>query len=112
MFGPNLGREIISWLGRVQQISILSAGVLFLVSALGVVYSAHTTRQMYGSLQTLQSNQDDLDSEYEKLLLEQSAWANYTRVEQLAREELKMIAPLAKDLVLVGSDRTGQNGGW
>ena len=111
MFGSNLVGEIIAWLGRAQQVSILFVAVLFLVSAFGVVYSAHMTRQMYGSLQTLQSDQDDLDNEYGKLILEQSAWADYTRVEQLAREELKMIAPLAKDLVVVRSGRAKQAGG-
>lgn len=112
MLGSNLGGEIINWLGRVQQMSILFAAGLFLVSAFAVVYSAHMTRQMYGSLQTLQSRQDDLDSEYEKLLLEQSAWADYNRVDRLAREELKMMAPLTKDFVIVRSGHAGQPGGW
>ena len=40
------------------------------------------------SLQTEQHASDTLDSEYEKLLLEQSVWAGYNRVDQLARETL------------------------
>ena len=111
MSGSNLAGEVINWLGRAQQISILLLVVLFLVSSLGVIYSSHMTRQMYRSLQTLQSNQDDLDSEYEKLILEQSAWADYTRVDQLAREELKMIAPLPKDLVVVRFGHANQTEG-
>ena len=103
MAGSNLGRDIVAWLGRAQQVSMLFVIVLFLISSLAVIYSAHMTRQMYGSLQILQSDQDDLDSEYEKLLLEQSAWADYTRVHQLAREELKMAAPSAKELMIVES---------
>jgi cell division protein FtsL len=110
MPGSGLAGEIFDWLGRSQQILVLLAVVLFLVSAIGVVYSAHMTRQLYGSMQVLQSDQDDLDSEYEKLLLEQSAWADYTRVDQLAREELNMTPPSPKDFVLVHSGRVGPGG--
>jgi cell division protein FtsL len=44
---------------------------------------------------------DNLDSEYEKLLLEQSAWADYTRVDRVSRDELGMKPPLAKNMVIV-----------
>lgn len=101
MFKSLLITEICIWLYHKQYLIVALILVLFLSSSIGVVYSAHMTRQMYSSLQSLQREQDDLENEYEKLLLEQSAWADYTRVDQLAREELKMIAPSAEDLVLV-----------
>ena len=93
--------EIKTWLSRRQYLFVVLLFLFFLASSIGVIYSAHMTRQMYSSLQSLHREQDDLDNTYEKLLLEQSAWADYTRVDQLAREELNMIAPLGEELVIV-----------
>lgn len=93
--------EIKTWLSRKQYLFVVLLFLLFLASSIGVIYSAHMTRQMYSSLQSLQREQDDLDNRYEKLLLEQGAWADYTRVDQLAREELEMIAPRGDELVIV-----------
>jgi cell division protein FtsL len=94
-------REMFAWLRRFEQLSVATAVLLLSVSAIAVVYSSHMTRQMYRNLQVLHQDQDDLDSEYEKLLLEQSAWADYTRVDQLAREELNMSPPAKKNLYIV-----------
>ena len=111
MFGSNLAEEFVAWLVRSEQLVMISVVLIFLASSIAVVYSSHMTRQMYSSLQTLQHSQDDLDSEYEKLLLEQSAWADYTRVDRLAREKLKMSAPPADELVVVKAGRPYTTGG-
>lgn len=110
MYRSMLITEIQTWLAKKQHLVIAMTLLLFLASSIGVIYSAHMTRQMYATLQTLQRQQDDLDNEYEKLLLEQSAWANYTRVDQLAREELNMAAPRARDVVVVKGDIAFNNG--
>ncbi len=101
MFRSFLVGNLLVWLSRIQHLTIILIIFVFLGSSIGVIYSAHLTRQMYAELQTLQSDQDDLDSEYEKLLLEQSAWADYTRVDQLAREELAMTIPSRQNLIVV-----------
>ncbi len=101
MMNTFLIREMFVWLTRVDQLSVLMGVLFLLASSIGVIYSSHMTRQMYRNLQVLQQVQDDLDSEYEKLLLEQSAWADYTRVDQLAREELNMSPPVRKNLYVV-----------
>ncbi len=89
------------FLVRWRQLSVgLLLGLVFL-SALGVVYSSHQTRQLYAALQEQQRQQDFLDSEFEKLLLEQSAWADYTRVDQLSREDLGMLSPDPTSIVVV-----------
>lgn len=72
-----------------------------LVSALSVIYASHATRALYASLQTEQHASDTLDSEYEKLLLEQSVWAGYNRVDQLAREALQMSSPGQTNFLVV-----------
>ncbi len=96
--------EIVSWVLKPGQLLFVVVFAAFVGSSAGVIYSAHKTRQMYRELQSLQRIQDDLDSEYEKLLLEQSAWARYVRVDQLAREELGMIAPPPESLVVIHQD--------
>ena len=93
--------ELLVWLGRLEHLAVVFIVVVFIGSSVGVIYSAHMTRVLYSGMQKLQSNQDDLDSEYEKLLLEQSAWADYTRVDQIAREELGMTAPAPENLIVV-----------
>ena len=93
--------DILNWLVRPQQLLSGIILVAFTGSSIGVIYAAHKTREMYRQLQSLQQIQDDLDSEYEKLLLEQGAWARYVRVDQLAREELGMIPPPPESLVVI-----------
>ena len=92
--------QTLSWIAR-SQLLVATAILLFVASAIGVVYSAHMTRFLYADLQSLQKDADDVDSEYERLLLEQSAWADYTRIDQLAREELDMRPPAQENLVVV-----------
>ncbi len=59
------------------------------------------TRNMYRDLQTLEKDHDDLEHEFEKLLLEQSAWADYTRLDRLAHDELAMSAPSPSETVVL-----------
>jgi cell division protein FtsL len=74
---------------------------LLVVSSLCVAYSSHQTRNMYRDLQQLEKDHDDLEHEYEKLLLEHSAWADYTRLNELAQDKLQMIAPETSEMVVL-----------
>lgn len=98
---PSLISRTVHWLSAWNQLSVVLLAAVVVSSALAVIYSAHMTRQMYAQLQSLQKEQDDLDSQYEKLLLEQSAWADFARVDRVAREELNMKEPGPNDLVIV-----------
>ena len=89
------------WLFEKEHLIAVLLHVLVVISAIGVVHSSHQTRALYSELQSLQKSADDLDSEYERLLLEQSAWADYHRVDTLARAELGMTAPDAAEWILV-----------
>ena len=62
-------------------------------SAIGVIYSKHTARQLLSELQTLQQHRDELHAEWTQLLLEQGTWATNARVERFARERLNMWMP-------------------
>ena len=102
MIADSLLFRTLSWLLAWQQLLIAALIGLLVVSSLAVALSAHETRQLYSQLQVLGQERDNLDSEYEKLLLEQSAWADYSRIGQVSREQLHMLAPTSKSIVVVG----------
>ena len=101
MIADSLLFKTISWLLSWRQMLVAALIGLLVVSSLAVALSAHETRQMYSQLQVLGQQRDNLDSEYEKLLLEQSAWADYSRIDQVSREQLHMLAPTSKSMVVV-----------
>lgn len=94
-------RELIAWYFKPTPLFMSVLVVLLVVSSLGVAYSSHQTRNMYRDLQVLEKDHDDLEHEYEKLLLEQSAWADYTRLNQIASDQLAMTPPTTDDMVVV-----------
>lgn len=96
--GPSLA------LGAAQlKVLVLVAVLLVLVvgSALGVIYSSYKSRQLFAELQTLNRESIHLEEEWGRLLLEQSTWASHSRIERVARSELKMVVPEAGDIVVV-----------
>ncbi len=101
MKSPALLMELLRWLSAARQMLVVFLCVALTASALGVAWAAHVTRSQYRDLQALEKEHDDLEHEYEKLLLEQSAWANYNRVDQLARQHLSMTAATDDKLVIL-----------
>jgi len=90
-----------SWFSKKEHLAVLFVAFFVFVSSMGVINASFLTRQKYASLQKLQQKEDELDSEYGRLLLEHSAWANYIRVEKLAGDELHMSVPLTEEMVIV-----------
>lgn len=78
----------------------LALGVL--VSALAVVYTKHHSRQLFIELEALKSQRDDLNIEWNRLMLEQATWATPTRIEMIARDRLQMTLPPSEKIVIVG----------
>ncbi|MFA7387685.1 MAG: cell division protein FtsL [Thiohalobacteraceae bacterium] len=75
--------------------------ITVIASALGDVYSKHQSRKLFVALQDMEANRDEMNIEWGQLQLEQSTWATHGRVEELAREQLKMTLPLQDDVVIV-----------
>lgn len=86
-----------------QRQALISAGLVLvlLVSALGVVVSAHENRELFNTLSQLQTERDDYQREWSQLLLEQSALSAHGRVEQLAAERFGMVVPGKQSMELV-----------
>jgi cell division protein FtsL len=98
---PVIVQQLLRWFFSPRPIAGSLLCSLLVVSSLGVAYSSHQTRNMYRDLQQLEKDHDDLEHEYEKLLLERSAWADYTRLNGLARDKLQMTAPETSDMVVL-----------
>ena len=81
---------LLLWAISPRQMSIAA-----LVLALGVsaffVFSSHQTRELYRNLHMVQKKRDDLDFEYQKLILERGAFADYSRITDLAKKQLNMV---------------------
>lgn len=73
---------------------------LLLMTALGVVYSKHQSRQLFVHLQGLHQERDALGIEWGRLQLEQSTLAAPTRVETLA-SRLAMRVPAADEIIII-----------
>lgn len=74
---------------------------LVVVTALSVAYSVHETRRLTDRTQKLEQQQAQLETRWGQLLLEQSTWGSYARVERLAREKLGMKLPTTDERVLI-----------
>jgi cell division protein FtsL len=68
---------------------------ILVVCALSLVTSRHQSRRLFVALEHEQRFGRALETEYGQLQLEQSTWGMPSRVEKIAREQLKMQLPSA-----------------
>jgi cell division protein FtsL len=74
-----------------------------LVSAAGAIYGKYRARALFVQLERLNEVRDQLDTDWGRLQLEQSAWSSYAFVERVASERLHMAAPDPHDIAIVTS---------
>ena len=87
-----------------RQRILLIATILFvavLATAIGLVYSKHKTRKLFVELQLLNKEVISLNTEWGQLQLEQSAWSDHGRIEQIARKKLGMVIPEAEQVAFI-----------
>jgi cell division protein FtsL len=80
---------------------IASLWLAVLISSAGAVYVKHTARNLFIGLEKLTAERDNLNIEWGRLQLEQSAWSTHGFVEQVADRQLKMALPNATDVKIV-----------
>ena len=73
--------------------------------ALSLVTSRHHARKLVTELARAQTQAHAYDVEYGQLELEQSTWAVPSRVEKIARTELRMQLPGAQRVEIVNAPR-------
>ncbi len=66
------------------------------VSAIGVVYTAHRSRELFRSLEQARRDQNEIQIEWRQLLLERSTLASHARVEAIADKQLQMKLPASE----------------
>ena len=76
--------------------------IAVMISAIAAVYAKHESRKSFMELQVLIAERDRMEVEWGRLQIEQSTWSTYARVEQLAREQMRMRSPEADQTVLMG----------
>jgi cell division protein FtsL len=69
-----------------------------LVTSAGAIYAKYRARELFVELERLNTGRDELDAEWGRLQLEQSAWSSYAFVERVASERLHMSIPDARDI--------------
>ena len=91
---------LLLWAISPRQMSIAA-----LVLAVGVrlfrFFFFSSNKELYRNLHMVQKKRDDLDFEYQKLILERGAFADYSRITDLAKKQLNMRIPRTDELVVL-----------
>ena len=88
-------------MGAMKPTIILFLVFTVLVSAVSVVQTQHTSRQVFMEIEQLKKKRDLLNEEWGRLQIEQSTWAIDERVERMVKEELDMHVPDNDSLVFL-----------
>ena len=72
-----------------------------LATSAGAIYAKYRARELFVELERLDSAGDELDAEWGRLQLEQSAWSTYGFVERVASERLHMSIPDSRDIEIL-----------
>lgn len=86
-----------------SRLRILIIGLLIaiLMSSFGLIYIKDMNRRLTGQLQYMQNDYESARAQYSQLLLEKSTWASSVHVEQVASQQLRMITPPPKSVVII-----------
>jgi cell division protein FtsL len=74
--------------------------VAVLGSAAGTIWFKHRQRELFIELERLNAGRDELEAEWGRLQLEQSAWSAYSYVENVADARLHMHIPASREVEL------------
>ncbi|CAO1662921.1 MULTISPECIES: cell division protein FtsL [Salinicola] len=84
---------------RATLLGIVTIAVL--VTALAIISTSHLTRVQYARLQKLENQRDSLQTEWGRLLLEESTWSSPARIESLASKRLNMRVPSVDEVKVI-----------
>ncbi len=75
--------------------------VMVVISGLSVAYVSHLCREKYGQLMVMERDANQMQVDYGKYLLEQSAWGSLQRIENMAAKNLQMHSPLPEEILMI-----------
>ena len=84
-----------------HSLKIAALWVMVVISGLSVAYVSHLCREKYGQLMVMERDANQMQVDYGKYLLEQSAWGSLQRIEVSAIAELNMSSPKPEEIVIV-----------
>jgi cell division protein FtsL len=79
----------------------LTAWFALIAVGVGCVYAKHESRKRFVALGKLEQERDELEVEWNQLRIEQRAWSNHNRIDNIAREALDMSVPQAEDIAVI-----------
>lgn len=77
------------------------AGILLLLSALAVIYSKYNSRLIFIDIQRQEKALDQYEVDWGKMQLELTLLTEQNRIEQVAREQLKLAMPLREKIIYI-----------
>lgn len=86
---------------RLLSVIVPALWLVTLGSAAGAIYSKHRARELFLELERLNRQRDELEIDWGRLQLEQSAWSTHAFVESVATQKLKMTTPRPADIEVV-----------
>jgi cell division protein FtsL len=72
-----------------------------IITAISVAYVSHLCREQYAELVGLEASANQMQFDYGRYLLEQSAWGSLQRIETSAIEKFSMHSPKSAEIVIV-----------
>jgi len=88
-------RRVLGWSLPVLWFAVLG-------SAAADIWCKHRARELFVELEQLNAGRDELDAEWGRLQLEQSAWSTYAYVERVADTKLHMRIPASREIETLG----------
>ncbi len=86
-------------IGRYLAVTLLV--LVLLASALVVIYSKYQSRLIFIEIQKQERALDQYEVEWGQLQLELTTLAELNRIEQVAREQLKLVMPLPEKNIYI-----------
>ena len=86
---------------RQSSLLVLVFAVVCVLSAIALVYTKHESRKLFVELEQLTQERDELNIEWGQLQIEQSTWAQHARIEQVAFDDLSLVRPDAKEILVI-----------
>ena len=86
---------------RWQFFGLVSLYIAVIAMSILLVSNRHQARQLFVEVQSLEKERDRLNSDWSRLKLEQSTQLHQLRIEQRARQALKMQKPITKNMGVI-----------
>jgi cell division protein FtsL len=85
----------------VELVGVLALAACVVASGVWIVNVEHRSRQLFIEGEKLNRQLDQLQIDWGRLQIEQSTWAQHSRIESLARQRLRLTEPAEDQLVVV-----------